>query len=201
MAQIIRMRNELEWPVGGPGVNTYYFSGGVPSPLDWVNIADQAATELGAVFDVLASAISSQVAFRVSADVDVIDVESGNLVDQFSLSPAPEDGVGLDGSSKATRAQQGYFRFRTDRYEDGTRLAGGTFIGPVGTSRISADGTWPDATRTEFEDAWAALTSGVGPRLAVYHRPAQGASTGGYYGDVTSVRMKRTPGSLRSRRD
>lgn len=201
MTELLRARVKLEWALGGPGVNTYYISAGLPSPLDWVNTADQAHTELAEVYRSLNSFICGAVTWTVERDFDVIDVETGNIVDQIVLDSEQQSGVGANTGIDVTRAQQIYIRFQTARWENGKRLAGGVFIGPTGSTGIHADGGYAPATRETMRDAFAAITSGVGPRLAVYHRPPRGASSGGYYGDVVNVRPKDRPGILRSRRD
>lgn len=201
MSQIIRCRVELTWNAGGPGVNTFYISGGVPSPLDWENTATQALEELQVGYESLKACMVQGASWRVSRDVDVIEVETGFIVDQISVPGAPGVGSGADTANGTVRAQQAYLRFRTNEFRNGSRLAGGVFIGPTGATQVDATGTWKASWVDDLEDAFQGLISGVGPRLAVYHRPEKGQNSGGYYGDVTSIRAKKTPGLLRSRRD
>lgn len=201
MSQIIRIRNELTWSNGGPGVNTFHVSAGVPSPLDWEETADQALTELQQGFETIVSCLVVGLNWRLSPDIDVLDVETGNIVDQISIQGAPRTGTGSDESNGAVRAQQAYLRFRTNEFVGGTRLAGGVYLGPVGGTQMDTTGAWKIPWLGVLEDAFEGLISNVGPRLAVYHRPAKGAVSGGYYGDVTSIRAKKNPGLLRSRRD
>lgn len=201
MSQLLRMRVELAWPRGGPGVNTFYFSGGIPSPLDWENIAEQATTEMGAVLTGYSGGMCNDVDWRISQDFDVIDVDSGGLVDQFTMTGDPVYGEGLDTMTKTSRATQIYTRLLTDKYENGKRLAGGTYFGPAGGTNITPEGLWSTGALATWQPLWASLTSGLGARLAVYHRPKKGFPSGGYYGDVINARVMPRPAVLRSRRD
>lgn len=201
MANLLRSRVILNWDNGGPGVCTYYASAGVPNPLDWRNTADQWHDELAQVWTLMSGVLLSSVTWRMSQDFDLIDVETGNIVDQFSTDGTPITGQGTDPNIKVSRAQMLYLRFKTDQWQNGRRLAGGTFFGPVGGRELMDNGQWPNNQLAAFEEHFTALISGPGPRLAVYHRPPRGTSSGGYYGDVTSIRAKAKPGTLRSRRD
>lgn len=201
MSQLLRARVELSWNQGGPGVCTYYLSGGVPSPLDWKNIADQANDELGDVWASFSPMLFSDVAWTASADYDVIDVDSGNILDQFTLDTAGASGLGTSSSATGSRGSQVYYRFLTDEFRNGRRLAGGTYMGPVSSEKLASGWGLSTEQMATFRNYWSALTSGPGPRLAVYHRPVKGASAGGFYGDVVNVRVMRKPASLRSRRD
>lgn len=201
MAEILRMRVELDWDQGAPGVNTFHISAGVPSPLDWTNTLDQAVVEIGDLYRSLDGLMNPIVDWLVSPIADVINVETGNIVDQISSGAAVQAGGGTGSGQNMPRSQQIYFRYLTDLFQNGRRLAGGIYLGPIGTSEIGNNGQLTPAQATAYEGYFAALTSGVGPRLAVYHRPATAAGADGYYADVMRVRCKRSPAILSSRRD
>lgn len=201
MAQIARSRVALNWDQGGPGVNTFYWSAGVPSPLDWLNSASQFHEELHDVYTANAGILVSTVSWEIETTFDVIDVETGNIVDQPVLDEPAWTGVGTNTKSTVSRAQQAYFGFYTSRFEGGRRLRGGSYFGPLAAETIDASGRFSAADAVARAGYWDALISGPGPRLAVYHRPAVGSTAVGYYGDVTAVRLKREPAILRSRRD
>jgi hypothetical protein len=201
MAELARCRVELSWDSGGPGVNTFYWSKGSMIGDSWYDVMDVALEELQVTYEGLAPIIADTAHWAISPDFDIIDVESGNIIDQDSLTREMGGGTGSATATGVSRAQQAYFRFKTDNFTDGYRLAGGTFIGPI-ASGMDENGKFGSAARLEYEDAWTAPTSGLGPRLAVYHRPVTtGVPSDGYYGDVVQVRMKDVPGTLRSRRD
>jgi hypothetical protein len=87
----------------------------------------------------------------------------------------------------------------------GRRLLGRSFIGPAGANTSTDNGQLSTEARTRVEEAYAAVTSGIGPRLAVYHRPTKDPISGannndGAYGDVVTVSTPTTASSLRSRR-
>jgi hypothetical protein len=199
MAEIARSRVALKWDQGGPGVNTLYWTAGVPSPLDWVNSADQFHKEIGNTYSALQSSMVASLEWEVEPKFDIIDVESGNIIRQHVLDSEPVGGNGANSNTAATRAQQVCFNHYTDTWRNGRNLRGRTFLGPIGTGVVNPDGTFSQSEITRMRDAWTALISGPGPRLAVYHRPFGAQQTGGFYGDVVVVGMKKVPGILRSR--
>lgn len=199
MAEIARSRVELVWDYGGPGVNTYYWSKGTATG-DWDAIAQDFHDELGTAFAAIDNYMVSSCTWTVSPDVDIIEVETGYLINQFTLPDTPPTGTGGNTGKAVSRAQQFCINFGTDVFFEGKRLRGRTFFGPVGNDVVTANSTVGSSDRIAIEDAWTAVTSGVGSRLAVYHRANPSTHTGGYYGDVVSVRVKDVLGTLSSRR-
>lgn len=201
MASIARTRVSLTWDAGSPGVNTYYWSAGVPSPLDWTNSADQMHVELAQAYRDMSGYINRVVDWQVEDTFDIIDVESGNITDQLTLSGTDNFGSGTSTGQSGPRMVQAYVGFRTDLYRNGRRLRGGVFIGPLGGDTTLGNGAFGPGDIATFQNAFTAVTSGVGPRLGVYHRPQRGQAGGGFYADVVNVKCKATPAILRSRRD
>lgn len=201
MATIARSRVALAWPNGGPGVSTFHWSAGVPSPLDWVNSADQFHDELAQVYRALAPMLPTDLTWAVEDTFDVIDVETGNIVDQPVLSDTTNTGAGSASNLSGNRASQGCFNHYTDLFSGGKRLKGRTFVGPLQGGALDTDGGFTTSGIATYEAAWVAITSGVGPRLAVYHRPTTASPSSGYYADVVVTKLKRLPAVLRSRRD
>lgn len=199
MTQLLRFRVGLMWDTGGPGVNTYYMSEGLPAPGDTDTWIERAAEEIYQVMVDLSPFRINTCQWTLERSVDVIDVASGNIVDQRDHTLDTFAGAGQNNQKSLSRAQQLYCRFLTDQWSDGRRLAGGTFIGPLGYDAVDANGQFSNAQKATIENAFSAITTGVGSRLAVYSKPQGGRP--GRYGDVTAVRVKTTPGSLRSRRD
>jgi hypothetical protein len=201
MALIARSRVALTWDAGSPGVNTYYWTAGVPSPLDWTNSADQFHTELADAYRAMNGYINNVVSWSVEDTFDIIDVESGNIVDQRTLTGTDNFGQGTGTGTSGPRMVQAYVGFLTDLFSSGRRLRGGVYIGPLGGDTANNTGGFGVLEKNVFEGAFASLISGLGPRIAVYHRPAQGNPGGGFYADVVQSRLKMKPAILRSRRD
>jgi hypothetical protein len=199
MAEIARTRVELVWDYGGPGVCTYHWSKGTATG-DWDAIAQDFHDELAAMFAAVDGYMVSALTWTVSPDIDIIEVETGYLIDQFTLPDTPPTGTGGNTGKAVSRAQQFCVNLGTDIFFEGKRLRGRTFLGPVGNDVVTANSTVGSSDRTVVEGAFAAMTSGVGSRLAVYHRANPSTHTGGYYGDVVSVRLKDVLGTLTSRR-
>lgn len=199
MAEIARSRVELTWDYGGPGVCTYHWSKGTQTG-EWSEIAQDFHDEIAAMFGVVDGYMVDDLTWTVSPDVDIIEVETGYLVDQFTLPDTPPTGTGGNTGTAVSRAQQFCVNLGTDIFFEGKRLRGRTFLGPVGNDVVTANSTVGSSDRTAIEGAFTAMTSGLGSRLAVYHRANPSTNTGGYYGDVVSVRLKDVLGSLSSRR-
>jgi hypothetical protein len=197
-----RMRVALTWPDGGPGVNTVYFTTGTGGTAnDWDNAAAQFYGELAASYQAMHGAMVVSCRWEVEDAVDIIDVASGNIVNQISAGNQNLYGMGGDTGQNQSRATQVFVNFGTDVWQDGVRLRGGLYYGPIGGIALTGAGEVTQGTRDNIEDNFVALTSGVGPRLAVYHRPKPGTGEAGYYGDVITVRCKTRPAILKSRRD
>lgn len=198
MSELIRMRVALNWPAGGPGVNTYYFSMGVP-PLVPDAAAADAVDELDAIFTSFNTSFVTGLEWAVESAYDVVDVVTGNIVNQGVVPGSMPTGAGTNAINTTSRAQQIRLTFYTDKFYDGRRLRGGTFIGPVGGGTLNADGHVPVGTGLNWASKFDAVTTGLGVRLAVYSRPTPLHE--GRYGDVVNVRVPPVLGTLRSRRD
>lgn len=198
MSELVRMRVALNWPAGGPGVNTYYFSMGTP-PVTPDQAAEQIQDELGAIFAGFNTSFVTGLTWAVEPAYDVVDVPTGNIVGQGALPGTMPSGAGTNAINTTSRAQQIRLTFRTDKFYDGRRLRGGTFIGPVGGGTLNSNGEVPPGTGAGWADKFSAVTTGLGVRLAVYSRPTPQHE--GRYGDVVNVTSPPVLGTLRSRRD
>lgn len=197
-----RMRVALSWDKGGPGVNTFYFTTGIGGTTgDWGNAADQFYQELAATYQNMSGALIPSLRWEVENSVDILDVATGNITDQFVPHSTILHGIGQAPTEIMSRATQGWINFMTDVWQNGKRLRGGIFFGPIAPITMTADGEISLGSRENWEASFDALTSGVGPRLAVYHRPGGNQGGPGYYGDVTGVKAKLLPAVLKSRRD
>lgn len=208
MAEICRSRVTLDWDAGSPGVCTFHWTAGLPSPLDWTESGSQMHEELQVLFEDLSGVILNQVSWTVEPVFDVLDVDSGDIVDQITLDDDPHVGTGAGTGTSSTRASQACFNHSTGLFHLGRRLRGRNFIGPIHSEALGSDGQFISGDIITYSEAWDSVISGVGPRLAVYSRPkpivSGGVVTGytdGFYADVTNVTLKKAPGILRSRRD
>jgi hypothetical protein len=201
MAQFGRVRVSLQWANGGPGVNTFHFTQGTPSALDWANSADQFSDELHALFTSFKVLLLSEVTWRVEQTIDICDAATSHIVDQFTLDGPINTGTGTNTDLKSSRATQMRMTYLTDQFVGGKRLRGGTFWGPVANNLLDANGRFAQGTLEAQQNAYQSIISGPGPRLTVVHRPSSVGATDGYIGDVVAVRAMAKPAVLRSRRD
>lgn len=201
MAQIYRTRITLTGWTGGPGLNTIHWSGGTiigtPTPS---NVADF-HQELGNAWQVMGGYCADSWSFKVEPTIDILDVDTGNITGVIvSNAPAPTWTQGTAVVSKVARNTVFNIAYGTDVWNAGRRLRGRTFFGPLNAEALGEDGQILPSAITAVNGQFTAITSGLGPRLAVYSRPSGGPNPG-FYGDVVQVACRPKPGSLTSRRD
>ena len=201
MTSLARFKVDYSGWSGGPGCNTLVFSTGTLTP-PWDGTAVQAAYDeihsyLGNFIDRWAPGVVA----TVQPVADVFDSESGDITGTVAV-PTPAGSLTSTGTDGAlSRGQAMCHAFYTDRYINGRRLIGRIFMGPINGSFFTSSGLLNSADCVTMQGYYDAMTSGVGVRLAVYHRPAVGTSTGGDYGDVVSVVCRTRPSNLRTRQD
>lgn len=203
MADVGIVQIASEGWMGGPGINTFAFSRGLPGALgDWETSATQFVEELADVYNALESYAVDGVTYSPTGIVSVYDEATGALQGVGSYGtdetwPITTDNpIGFNNESRATQLVVAY----TTAVIKGNRvLRGRSYLGPVGSAAIDADGQVVPTAITAIQTAYGSLTSGAGVRLAVWGRP--NGPTEGKYGDVTGVTVRSRPGVLRSRRD
>lgn len=201
MAEIYRTRIALTGWEGAPGLNTLHWSKGTlvarPGPSDVAAFH----AEIAAAWTVGKGYCCDGWSMEVEPTVDIIDVDSGNITGVITSSAAaPTATQGTAVISKVARNTVLNIAYSTDIWNAGRRLRGRTFFGPLNQEALGEDGQILQSCVDAMEDAFVAITSGIGPRLAVYSRPSGGPDAG-FYGDVVQVSVRRKPGSLVSRRD
>lgn len=198
---IFRSRVALEYPNGGPGVTTWYWTLGFGGAQGLEATIEGFHDELEVFYLGLRGVMPDDVSYRVENDVDELEIATGYIVAQH-VDPGSRPGVsGTAPDSGNSRATQVYVGLRTDVYREGKRLRGGHYHGPIASNALDNAGYITTSLYSGLPDQYIAVTSGVGPRLAVYHRPRTLGDGTGYYGDVVGVKVKPVPASLRSRRD
>lgn len=200
MTDIARVVINLSGFAGAPGVNVLHFSQGSLSSWNTAAITGVAEDVTGILF-ACKSFYAPGLEMQVRPEVDIIDVASGEIIDQF----VPDDPFGpvfsdaTDGAE--SRATQAIVRLRGDKWVNGRLIQGRMFMGPLAGSILDDDGNIPTNTRDDIQDAFVAITSGLGARLAIYSRPNPTLSKAGDYSDAVAVLVNQKPGVLRSRRD
>lgn len=208
VTNILRVRAASSgWP-GGPGLNTFYFvesaAGEAPIEADATLCATRVRT---AFFDAKLLYRTSQT-IQVSPVVDVLETETGDLVNSFTVA-TPTVVTGTNTGNLGPQAAMMLLRLNTNTFNDGSRLQGRGFLGPcVGDS--DDDGT-PNAYLIDKVTLFGtALLDGgnpLNPRVAVWRRPRAAAAgppavtqRDGLFGIVTGFTVPDRFAVLRSRR-
>lgn len=201
MAQIARTRVQIDYAGGGPGVTTCYWSKGLSASAYDADLAGAFADDLETTLLAMQAAFPNWLTFTVLAQVDVLEASTGEIQDQLVATDGTRIVPGTNTNLDASRATQVCVNLLTSDFVNGRRLRGRHFWGPLAPNLIISDGSVFAAFREDIPDDYSGMISGLGPRLAVWHRPTGPTASDGTYGDVTSVVAKRLPGILRSRRD
>lgn len=201
MTDMARSRIHIEWPNGGPGVNTFYWTSGYPAGAITEETVSDFHDELDAWILGLVGIYPTDASLVVEREVAIITPETGNITNVLVDPTVREAENGTGVATGSSRATQLVANLLTADFTAGKRLRGRHFIGPVSPNAIEAGGYTLTAMMTGIPDTYQAIISGVGGRLAVWHRPTGPSASDGRYADVTGVTVKPTPGILRSRRD
>lgn len=199
MTLLARTRVALSGWSGGPGVNTFVWSAGTLGNIS-ATAVDQAHTELAGLYNSLDGYMVNGLVWEIEPEVAVFESSTGKIVGVELQTDELWNGTATATGTSLSRSEMVYTRFLTGQWVNGRQLCGGFWLGPVASTCFESDGTIAPNIITEIQDQFAAITTGVGPRLAVYHRPTTKGGDDGLYHDVTQVITRNTPGTLRSRK-
>ena len=192
---------------GAPGVSVLHATRSIG---DVANEMQNFANMIAAAYSDAAPYLVAGVDVRVNPDVTLHDVTTGRMLDYFAITPpAAVIGAGTDGA--ASRAIMALARHKTDLVtQQGKRLQGRTFVGPLDGSALDTSGHLTTACQNAIAGMWDGMQDIVGPvRLIVWHRYREAGSGGdpeypghnGEMGHVQSSTCWNKPAVLRSRRD
>lgn len=186
--------------VGSPGYNILHWTGGIGAGPESTGGVEEFHDTLETAFLAVAGYLVTGVTFTIESDVAYFDDSDGVIIGS-TLDPVDRDpGVGSGSGTQTSRATQIVCATRTAEYVNGRRLQGRFFLGPAAANGIGGDGQITTGAKDDIADNFAGLITGLGGRLAVWHRPTNDPPTNGTYGDVTSLTVRGTPGTLRSRK-
>lgn len=187
----------LGWE-GGPGVSVLHFEA-----IDETAVG-QIPGLINSAYTNVRHNLLDDMQIQTSIEMIEIDAATGQIRDVISVSPTLAvvcTGVG-GGIPRGTCAN---VRHMTDSVYEGKRLNGRTFVGPLASAALDANGLITSAAAGEFSTMWDGLQDLSGPRLMVYHRPREATAdrpaSAGYAAHVQRSECLRKPGNLRSRRD
>lgn len=186
--------------LGAPGYNIIHASQGTIVPMDRQDVADSICQDLSDAYQDFQSYLVDEVQWAIGPTVQFIDVDSGALLDEITASFSNQVITGAGTGLALDRSACFNVAFRTNDFVNGRRLIGRSFVGPISNNGFTSSGQIDSGVVSTVSSAFDGLISGLGARLAVYHRPAPGQTTGGTYGDVVTVTCRSVPGTLRSRK-
>lgn len=184
---------------GGPGANVLWFSQGTP-PITTDEMAQALNDELASLYDDLKTFILTGVTITIPSEFVVVEDNTGDVVDTVVAGTPAGNITGTGTGAQLPRSTAACVRFNTDLFRNSKRLQGRSFIGPMSSGAFDTNGMIGADTRNQIDTAYQALISGVGPRLAIFHRPSSSAAADGYYADVVNVRTLLPPTNVHSRR-
>lgn len=201
MTLLARVKVEVAGWVGGPGVNVLHFSAGLTQP-GWDDAqVNGLLDDVYATYLAMTQIFSPGITVTVNPEVSLFNDTSGEIQNVVVGTTTPSTFVTTGGNAQTVPSTMLLARFGTDRFMGGRRLQGRSFIGPCTSTAFDSSGTIVTPVRNTLEAAYDGLVSGLGARLAVWHRPSAAGMTDGAYGDVVNVQAWGKPAVLRSRRD
>lgn len=185
--------------IGAPGVNTWHWSTG---SLFNSNAADDIGAALRDAYIQIAAYCRDDLTFNFQPFVDILDEDSGQLIEVINLTNFPPAVNGNGSGDQVARFTMLKAQLRTTSVVNGRFVRGGCFLGPVAANAMDSSGAPLPAARVAVA---AAIQDNLidGPLndtvLGVYKRPVNG--TGGKILKVTSADVSTKMATLRSRRD
>ena len=188
MAQLWRCKAVLTAPSGSPYFNQTYW---VKSP--GLDVRDS-VSKYRTFWNDIKSYIQEDTIVQVSNEIDVVDIDTGNIIDVTTIDPV-DAVLGTDSGQALPWATQGLARFVTGVYVSGRALRGRLFI-PAITESNNVAGIPGSGMLSAVNGAITSMTSaGLDASMAVYSRTHHVAAptVGGNMWNQWSI--------LRSRRD
>lgn len=182
---------------GGPGLNTFYFSGTTENAADAQVAHDRVRAALAASFNGI---WANRVTGIVAADVDVINASNGQITNTHTVT-ASAAVLGTSGASILPTSTALMLRLGTGGYVGGRKVRGRVYVSPMGLGVADNNGApviGLSVGVAAFANAMTfEMTNGV--QWVVWHRPKLGV--GGLALNVTTCTFAPKFAVLRSRRD
>jgi hypothetical protein len=183
---MLRVTTTFSGLTGAPFSNVLHFGG-----LDITDAGDAVAAA-GAFWGAIDAIMVTECTWAVSADVEVIDPPTGNLLEVLNATAVT--GGGGTTSAQLPGAVQGLIRWRTGQIVGGRELRGRTFVPGLAVA-VNSDGTVQTGHAATIKSAADALIAVGTPPFGIYSR------THGQLEPVVSSSVWSQFAVLRSRRD
>lgn len=194
---------------GAPGLSAFYFRD-FEGNDDQLAYAQNASDKVNYWCENVATVIPSGVTLKVATDVELIESESGELVDVGTITSATTHSNNGHVGQAYAAAAGAVINWRTASVHRGRRVRGRTFLVPLAGTEFESNGTLGGNAITKLTAAAnALLLVGTAPRFGVWARPqivenADGSRTkinNGQWYPATSFNVPDMSAVLRSRRD
>ena len=193
MANVLRFKSLWTGFTGAPGYTVFHVAEDTTDPVQVSSWANNILTFWQAIKGVL----PSDVTISISTDVDVVDIESGNLVGK-QTAPSLTDVLGTSVSGYSAASGM-VINWSTGVYSSGRLVRGRTFLVPA-AGVFFTDGTPRADMITTVQDAAVAMVDAEPKPLAIYSRPTAKRPIGALNA-VTAVNVPDLAAILTSRRD
>lgn len=204
MAEVARVKTILTGFAGAPGVSTHHFT--KTSVVGWDYFAPHAITQVHDAWEAAKSIFPQGMEMEVQASVDILDVDTGEILSTIMGTAASTTGTGDLGYGPLSAGI--CVTFRTAGVVAGKHVRGRTFLVPVYLGAIDTDGS-PTSGALTTADSFGDTIAGVSTTNllpVVYSRPVHATLSGptprlGTTHQITSVTISDKFAVLRSRRD
>lgn len=196
-------RVKIRWSgfQGAPGLTVLHF-GAFPHDTFDSTMAANAVSKTDAFIQALKPHIAYGATLETVADVETIDITSGELNGIVTTTPAAAATSTQSLGQKFTAASGAVINWKTNEIRNGRRMRGRSFLVPLGISVVENNGTLDPSFVTSMNTAAAALRSTTGAAaLMVYGRPSAPGANDGTVGGVIGHSIPDMAAVLRSRRD
>jgi hypothetical protein len=204
---MLRVRVSSTGWVGGPALNTFYFT----FATEDLAAATTAAVRVRGAWEAGKAFMAAGVVATVNPQVDVIDPTTGNVTASFITVPGANV---LGNTGSGGRAAPGLcvlLQLKTDIFLEGRRVAGRCYFSGLDTSAVATDGTPATIVETAISAlanalAGADLAAGLyvvwrRPRLAGTNAQGPVSARAGSTAPVVSHAIPNKFALMRSRRD
>lgn len=193
MSTLIRVEMVGTGWTGAPAMSAFYFNAGGAAT---VALLDACVSDVRAAYTASVGKLVSGSIWNHNAAAKILASDTGLQVGELTSTVATSNIVATDSGAQLSRATMCKLRCHTNTYVGGRRLQGGPYIGPLGSSAITAAG---QLSASVIVAAFNTLMTDADIPWVMWHRPVDGA--GGVVADVESVTAPIVPSTLRSRRD
>ncbi len=201
MAPILRVKARWSGFQGSPGYSIFHFKDFAAETYA-VSDATAVVNKTRAMFLAVAGLLPSVVSVDVQTDVELIDHNTGDLMDVLNASPVATVTGGASGTAPYAAASGAVISWRTTQVRNGRRIRGRTFFVPLSSSAFESNGTLTSGALTSLGIAGTGMiTPGDGPDFGVYARPTGPDATDGEFAQAMGYTAPDIGAVLRSRRD